>query len=84
VTVQILTTTQPAPDGGTTRVQADYFDIVSHEWVFRHTWDVPPGTSIPFDTAAVGEWRVRATFAGTDLVSPSQSGYASIIVTPAL
>ena len=84
VTVQVVTTTEPLPDGGTTRVQADYFDIVSRTWVFRQAWDVAAGTSIPFDPGEFGEWRLRATFYGTDLASPSRSDYASVVVAPAL
>ena len=38
--VQIRTTTTPAPGSGTTRVQADFFDVATRTWVFRKSWDV--------------------------------------------
>jgi hypothetical protein len=85
-TVSLTTTTDPLPVGGKTRVEADFFDISSRSWVFRRYWDVAPGSTVAFTLDAVGEWRVRATFYGTQTSSPSRSDYRSITVSsvPAL
>jgi hypothetical protein len=80
VAVSLLTTTSPSPGGGRTRVQADYFDIAARTWVFRKSWDSAPGSVISFVPDAVGEWRVRATFYGTQVASPSRSAYRRITV----
>ena len=78
--VPLRTTTSPAPGGGKTRVEADFFDVATRTWVFRRVWDVPPGTSVSFAPGAVGAWRFRATFYGSDTASPSRSGYARMEV----
>ena len=78
--VQLETTTTPVPGAGTTRVQADFFDVATREWVFRKSWDVPAGSTIPFAPDAVGRWRFRATFHGTQSASPSRSDYANVVV----
>ena len=78
--VKLDTTTTPAPGGGTTRVQADFYDVATRTWVFRESWDVAPGTAVAFTPDGVGRWRVRATFRGTGSASPSRSDYVNIVV----
>ena len=77
--IRIETATTPAPGAGTTRVQADFYDVATRSWVFRKSW-----TSLParpsFTPDGVGRWRVRATFRGTGTASPSRSDYANIVV----
>jgi len=80
VTVSVQTLTEPDPGPGTTRVQADFFDVATGTWVFRQLWDVTPGSTISFTPSTVGRWRVRATFNGNRLASGSRSGYGTIIV----
>ena len=55
-------------------------DVATREWVFRKSWDVAPGGTIPFTPDGVGRWRVRANFSGTDDASPSGSGEAIVKV----
>jgi hypothetical protein len=81
-TVTLRTTTTPVPKGGTTRLQADFYDIVTRAWVFRQTWAVAPGASVAFTPNAVGQWRVRATFSGSHESSPSRTEYRPIWVAP--
>jgi Tol biopolymer transport system component len=71
-TVSLQTETTPAPDGGTVRLVLEYQDPLAG-WVYRRSWDVSPGSSVPFTPPAVGGWRVRATFFGTRGSSPSAS-----------
>jgi hypothetical protein len=72
------------PGRGVTRVEADFLDISTHTWMFRRSWDVSPGTTITFNPKAVGSWRLRAEFFGTDTAAPSRSEYRGLIVaTPA-
>jgi hypothetical protein len=80
--VSLRTTTDPRPGGGSTRVQADFFDIATRAWVFRHTWTVAPGSTISFTPTAVGRWRVRATYGGSHDSSPSRTDYRWIGVAP--
>jgi hypothetical protein len=79
--VAIHAPTTPAPSGGSTRVQADFYDVATREWIFRRSWDVAPGATISFAPDAVGAWRIRATFHGTQSASPSRSDYARLTVT---
>lgn len=79
--VTIRTTTDPEPGLGTTRVQADFFDVATGTWVFRKLWDVRPNSTIEFEPDAVGRWRVRATFGGNRLASRSRSSYSTIYVS---
>jgi hypothetical protein len=85
--VALSTYTTPAPQGGVTRVEGDFFDIARQRWVFRRAWDIQPNTSVTFSPQAVGRWRLRATFNGTDIAAPSRSEYreldvASVLVPP--
>lgn len=81
VAVSLETTTEPDPGPGTTRVQADFFDVGTGTWVFRELWDVSPNSAISFTPDAVGRWRVRATFNGNQLASRSRSAYSTIFVS---
>jgi hypothetical protein len=65
---------------GTTRVQADFFDVATRTWVFRKSWVVAAGATIPFAPDAVGHWRVRATYHGSCSASPRRSEYANVVV----
>jgi hypothetical protein len=80
--VSLKTTTDPTPEAGLIRVQADYYDVVARAWVFRTTWDVKPGTTISFKPNAVGQWRLRASFNGSHQFSPSRTDYRTISVAP--
>ena len=80
--VSLRTVTEPTPEAGLTRVQADFFDVTVRTWVFRKAWDVKPGSTIPFVPGAVGQWRVRATFGGSHNFSPSRTDYRTIAVAP--
>ena len=80
--VSLRTTTDPTPEAGFTRVQADYFDVVGRTWVFRTSWDVRPGSTISFRPDAVGQWRLRASFNGSYNSSPSRTDYRTIAVAP--
>jgi hypothetical protein len=78
--VALSTYTTPYPQGGVTRIEGDYFDIARQRWVFRRAWDVAPNTSVTFTPQAVGRWRLRATFDGTDVSAPSRSDYRELDV----
>jgi hypothetical protein len=82
--VVLSTYTSPYPQGGVTRLEGDFFDIASQRWVFRHAWDIPPNSSVTFTPAAVGRWRLRATFNGTQVVAPSRSDYRELNVASVL
>jgi hypothetical protein len=85
--VTLATVTTPYPQGGITRIEGDYFDIARQSWVFRRAWDVAPNTGVTFTPRAVGRWRLRATFNGTDVSAPSRSDYRELdvasVLTPA-
>jgi hypothetical protein len=78
--VALSTYTTPYPQGGTTRIEGDYFDIARQRWVFRRAWDIAPNSSVTFTPQAVGHWRLRATFDGTDVSAPSRSEYRELDV----
>jgi hypothetical protein len=82
--VALSTSTAPYPEGGITRIEGDYFDIASQRWVFRRSWDIAPNTTVTFEPQAVGHWRLRATFNGTDVSAPSRSGYRELDVASVL
>ena len=48
--VSARTVTEPTPEAGLTRVQADFFDVTVRTWVFRKAWDVKPGSTIPLSS----------------------------------
>jgi hypothetical protein len=76
--------TTPAPLGGITRIEGDYFDIARQRWIFRRSWDIAPNTTVTFTPQAVGHWRLRATFNGTDVSAPSRSDYRDLTVASVL
>jgi hypothetical protein len=82
--VALSTYTTPYPEGGITRIEGDYFDIAHQRWVFRRAWDIAPNTSVTFTPQAVGRWRLRATFDGTDVSAPSRSDYRELDVASVL
>jgi hypothetical protein len=82
--VALSTFTTPYPQGGITRIEGDYFDIARQQWVFRRAWDIAPNTSLTFTPVAVGRWRLRATFNGTDVSAPSRSDYRELDVATVL
>jgi hypothetical protein len=82
--VTITTYTSPAPEGGITRIEGDFFDIARQRWIFRRAWDVTPNTSVTFTPQAVGKWRLRATFNGTSISAPSRSEYRELNVASVL
>ena len=82
--VALSSYTTPYPEGGITRIEGDYFDIARQRWVFRRAWDIAPNTSVTFTPQAVGRWRLRATFNGTDVSAPSRSDYRELDVASVL
>lgn len=82
--VTLSTSTTPYPQGGITRIEGDYFDIARQQWIFRRAWDLAPSTSVTFTPQAVGRWRLRATFNGTDVSAPSRSDYRELDVASVL
>jgi hypothetical protein len=82
--VVLSTYTTPSPQGGITRIEADYFDIARQRWIFRRAWNIAPNTSVTFTPQAVGRWRLRATFNGTNVAAPSRSDYRDLDVASVL
>ena len=72
--------TTPAPNGGRVFLQLEYQDPLAG-WVYRKTWTTTPGSSVTFVPPAVGTWRVRASYSGTDSYGPSRSELTTIHAT---
>ena len=82
--VQLAIATAPSPGAGTVKVQVDRFDPLSG-WHFYRMMNVSAGVgSIAWTPPALGRWRVRASFVGTLMFSPSRSGYVSLLVAAPL
>jgi chloride channel protein, CIC family len=58
--------------------------LVAGIGVFRRAWDIAPNTLVTFTPQAVGRWRLRATFNGTDISAPSRSNYRELDVASVL
>ncbi len=77
--VSLTLTTAPAPGSGLVKIQIDRFDPLDG-WQFYRVITVPAGSrSVTWTPPALGRWRVRATFTGTLLFSPSRSAYVTVV-----
>ena len=71
----------PPPDGGVVKVEVDRFDTLAG-WHFHHTVRLSAGAGFSWTPPAPGRWRARASYLGTIRFSPSNSGYATVLVAP--
>jgi hypothetical protein len=84
-TVSITVTVRPAVDGPVT-IDLERFDPLSR-WQFyrRFRVNVSAGSAaVSFLPPYVGRWRALATFVGTRTASPSESGFAQLLVASPL
>ena len=82
--VSLTLTTAPAPGSGLVKIQIDRFDPLDG-WQFYRVITVPAGSrSVTWTPPALGRWRVRATFTGTLLFSPSRSAYVNVVAAAPL
>ena len=71
----------PPPDGGVVKVEIDRFDTLAG-WHFHHTVRLSAGGGFSWTPPTPGRWRARASYLGTIRFSPSNSGYATVLVAP--
>jgi len=71
----------PPPDGGVVKVEIDRFDTLAG-WHFHHIVRLSAGGGFSWRPPSPGRWRARASYLGTIRFSPSNSGYATVLVAP--
>lgn len=64
---------------GTVVLQIDRFDPLTG-WHFNRVLRTSVGGTVSWAPPAEGTWRIRATYRGTVVASPSRSGYARLLV----
>ena len=71
---------------GPVRVRIERFDPLAGWQFFREVRTGAAGGSagVPFTPPTEGRWRARASFVGTRIAAPSESGYAELLVAPPL
>jgi hypothetical protein len=72
-----------ATSGGPVTIEIQRFDPLQG-WIFSKVFHVTAGSggtsSLGWQPPTDGRWRARASFLGTRTASPSQSGYATLLV----
>lgn len=84
-TVRLGTRVRPGVAGPVTLVVQRFDPLAGWQFAQRYRVQARRGAaSVLFRPPAVGRWRVRATFEGTRRTSPSESGFARLLVASPL
>lgn len=79
-TVSLTALVSPASGGGLVVLRIERFDPLTG-WHFHRSFQIAGSGSVSWAPPAAGRWRVSARFRGTGAASPSESGYAYLVVS---